>query len=457
MKLNKDKTNTKDIINALEKTFITHPYLLSTIISKNNVQYLKRDDNKPLVVQTNKGNIDINKLIRPFIKDKQLYHINLFTKTNYYYLFIDLHHIVFDGTSINQFFKTFIKYLSNPNQQVDNINELSFATNIYEDEIDKKPNFYKQLFDGIDEDIELNTYNEKTNNKTPIDTYNFSIDNTLIKDISSKNNITQNILLLYIFSKALTTFSNTNNIPLSLVVDPQRYPSTDIGMKIKTLPISININKDKTLEDTLQDIFKTYNKVLQNDLYTLLDMKQDIGFIPNITYVFRADIFKKDNFINEKIKDLGIIDNKQSNNVGMFDISFQIDGDSDDKQLDISIEYKTNKYSKEFIKLLSTTYKIIIDNLKDNRKNKDILSISSNEKKQLISTFDKSLSNKTYKPKTIQSLFEKQVSLTPNNISIVYGDIKLTYNELNDKANIIANYLIDNYKIVPDDLIFIAK
>ena len=55
--------------------------------------------------------------------------------------------------------------------------------------------------------------------------------------------------------------------------------------------------------------------------------------------------------------------------------------------------------------------------------------------------------------KTIHSLFEEQVIKAPNNIAVVYEDIKLTYKELNNKANQLAHYLIKHHNIKPDSLI----
>ncbi|WP_154695202.1 non-ribosomal peptide synthetase, partial [Clostridium botulinum] len=48
------------------------------------------------------------------------------------------------------------------------------------------------------------------------------------------------------------------------------------------------------------------------------------------------------------------------------------------------------------------------------------------------------------KDKTIQELFEEQVEKTPNNIAVVFEDKKLTYRELNEKANSLAMVLRGN-------------
>ncbi|HEY9116149.1 MAG TPA: amino acid adenylation domain-containing protein [Bacteroidales bacterium] len=52
--------------------------------------------------------------------------------------------------------------------------------------------------------------------------------------------------------------------------------------------------------------------------------------------------------------------------------------------------------------------------------------------------------------KTIQQLFEEQVEKTPNLTAVIYGNTKLTFKELNEKANRLAHFLRNTYSIKPD-------
>ncbi len=54
--------------------------------------------------------------------------------------------------------------------------------------------------------------------------------------------------------------------------------------------------------------------------------------------------------------------------------------------------------------------------------------------------------------KIIPQLFEEQVEKTPDNIAIIYEEVKLTYNELNQRANQLAHYLRKSYQIQGDEL-----
>ncbi|GAA5819266.1 MAG: Condensation domain of nonribosomal peptide synthetases [Methanobrevibacter sp. CfCl-M3] len=56
-------------------------------------------------------------------------------------------------------------------------------------------------------------------------------------------------------------------------------------------------------------------------------------------------------------------------------------------------------------------------------------------------------------PDTIIDIFNHQVKNNKNKIAIVFNDVELTYKELNQKANKIANYLLSNHKITADTLI----
>ncbi|WP_343659015.1 AMP-binding protein, partial [Chryseobacterium sp.] len=57
--------------------------------------------------------------------------------------------------------------------------------------------------------------------------------------------------------------------------------------------------------------------------------------------------------------------------------------------------------------------------------------------------------------KTIVSLFESQVDRSPSHTAVVFGDLSLSYWELNARSNQLAHYLISLYSIERDDLICI--
>lgn len=72
----------------------------------------------------------------------------------------------------------------------------------------------------------------------------------------------------------------------------------------------------------------------------------------------------------------------------------------------------------------------------------DISIVTDEEKNDILYKFNDT--SAIYpKDKTIIDLFEEQVTKTPENIAVVFEDQKLTYCELNKRANQLARYLIN--------------
>ncbi|WP_310473133.1 AMP-binding protein, partial [Clostridium botulinum] len=69
--------------------------------------------------------------------------------------------------------------------------------------------------------------------------------------------------------------------------------------------------------------------------------------------------------------------------------------------------------------------------------------LSEDEKNEILYKFN---DTKVGYPKdrTIHELFEDQVERAPNNIAVVFEDKKLTYRELNERANSLAMVLRGN-------------
>ena len=103
---------------------------------------------------------------------------------------------------------------------------------------------------------------------------------------------------------------------------------------------------------------------------------------------------------------------------------------------------------KEILKQIS----LLQDHKSEEHKIKELLYLNKESYNQIV--YDWNATSKDYpREKCIHTLFEEQVARTPLAIAVVYEDNRLTYRELNEKANQLAHYLLDIYNIKPDDLI----
>jgi amino acid adenylation domain-containing protein len=71
---------------------------------------------------------------------------------------------------------------------------------------------------------------------------------------------------------------------------------------------------------------------------------------------------------------------------------------------------------------------------------KELDFLSADDRQQLLEEYNSTRMD--YPPgKTLVDLFEEQATAKPGNVAVVYGGTRLTYRELNDKANLLAGYL----------------
>lgn len=113
------------------------------------------------------------------------------------------------------------------------------------------------------------------------------------------------------------------------------------------------------------------------------------------------------------------------------------------------IDYAANFYEAEIIAKMLRHFKYILDDVLKNANQRvaDVKYLSPLERKKILFNW-----NDTYVPysfdKTVSQLFEEQVELVPNNIAVICGESKLTYLELNQKANRLARYIQKEFNFV---------
>ena len=104
--------------------------------------------------------------------------------------------------------------------------------------------------------------------------------------------------------------------------------------------------------------------------------------------------------------------------------------------------YNQQRFAKDDITKLATKFEFFLNNLVANPECKiaDIPLLTEAERQQLLVEWN-SVSTEWPREKCIHDFFEQQVIETPDDIALICGDERLTYRELNSRANQSADYL----------------
>ena len=216
------------------------------------------------------------------------------------------------------------------------------------------------------------------------------------------------------------------------------------GMFISNIPFRVSVNHDISFAQFLSNISMDFLKIFRHQKYPyqylLEDLRKQDSSLPNLYNVLISYQNARTNAQTSSVK---YESEWVETNYIADDMDIHIYDMNDSGNINIAYDYLTSKYSIDDICFIHARILHIINQILENNEInlKDIEIVTPDEKKKLLYTFNNTKMDYP-KDKTISQLFEEQVEKTPDNIAVVFGDQQLTYRELNEKANSLANYLL---------------
>jgi len=301
----------------------------------------------------------------------------------------------------------------------------------------------------------LNLPTDKT--RPPLQTYsgsteNITIDNELFENIEKfcqKKNTTVFIYLFSVFDVFLRRITGEEDIIIGTPFLGKRTNGLEdvIGIFINNLPIRTNLANDSTFMALLK---KNRNIILEamakqdysfDRLIEKLDLKRDLSRSPIFSVMFQYDTKIR---VGLNLDGLEAVHRDFYNNTTKFDLKMRFSSFLQ-KGTTLYCEYNTDLFCANTIKTFLRTIKVLMSSALDNPEKKiSDLEIITPEEKNSLSLGYCGARIKYPENKTIHGLFEEQVKKTPDNMALECGARRLTYHELNKKANQLAHYLLES-------------
>jgi amino acid adenylation domain-containing protein len=117
------------------------------------------------------------------------------------------------------------------------------------------------------------------------------------------------------------------------------------------------------------------------------------------------------------------------------------------EHLELSVGFNTDVYEREMIESFIIHYKTLLSNLLEAPEQPigKVDFLTDAERHDLVVGLNNTHAD--FEQKTVMQLFEEQVLRTPDKIVLEFENVALTYIELNERCNIMANFLKAHYKI----------
>jgi len=282
--------------------------------------------------------------------------------------------------------------------------------------------------------------------------------NTL-QQFARSNRITLNTVMQGAWSLLLSRYSGSTDIVFGKTV-AGRPPSLTgiediVGMCINTLPIRVVMKANDRLVTWLQSLQDQQVKLQKFEALSLLEIQKWRDGEGNQELFDTVVVFE--NYpIDQMLRDrnlsieIGEIKNIEQTNYALTLVV--IPGE----QLSLRLIYDQQDIATEMVKRLLNHLEICLSNMLENQAGvlSDIGILTEDEKyQQLVSWND--TQHIFDGMDCIHQNIEQQALLTPENIAVVFEHKSLTYRELNERANQLANYLLDKC-VKAEDLIAIC-
>lgn len=383
---------------------------------------------------------------------------------------ITAHHLISDawtaGLVVNEIMDYYEKLINS--QIIDNKNPsyLDYITSEQEylnsEKFNKDKEFWNEIFKTVPEVATIPSINVENSNSSlsckakrkqfviPKETMNL-INEFCKQNKASAFNFFMAVLAIYL-SRVSSLDDFTIGTPILNRGNFKEKQTT--GMYISTIPFRISINHKIPFAEFLSNISADFSKIFRHQKYPyqylLEDLRKKDSSIPNLYNILLSYQNVRS---NKQTSDINYESSWVGNNFISDDIDIHLYDMNDTGDINIAYDYLISKYSIDDICSIHARFLYIINQVLENNDItlNEIEIVTPDEKKKILYDFNNTSADYP-RDKTITQLFEEQVEKTPDNIAVVFEDQKLTYRELNQRANSLASYL-RSQKIGRNDIV----
>ncbi|WP_432409140.1 amino acid adenylation domain-containing protein [Wukongibacter sp. M2B1] len=364
-----------------------------------------------------------------------------------YLLMYDMHHIISDGTSANIFARELIELYGNkelPDLRIQYKDFAHWQNELFnKDEILKQEKYWLKRFSN-----ELPLLNMPTDFIRPMqqsfegDRVRFILSKNLtegLKSIAKHAGATMYMILLAIYNVLLSKYTGQSDIIVGTPVAGRRHDDLEnmIGVFINTLAMRNFPTSIKTFTDFLSEVKKNSIEAFENQDYQFeelidkLNLKRDAARNPLFDTIL---VIQNMNDYSSTVDGVSFEPYEFKNKISKFD--FSLWGSENNGGFEFELEYCTKLFRKESILRMVNHFLNIIEQIVNTPEIaiSDIELMTEEERKHIIFDFNDTKAMLD-KPWTIHQMFEDQVEKSPDNIALSYKSTKITYRELNSKAN----------------------
>ena len=443
LKLGSD-IDTDKLCAACEAAVEAHPFIkLKLKTDKDGDPIQIRNDDEPYR-QTIEEMSDqefqetIPTLMQPFrLLQDRLFRIRIFETEEGTYLFLDLHHIIFDGASMLVLIKDIERAYGGEALEKETYSGFEIA----EDEAERRREAYEEakkwyldIFDGIETDsMPIPDRQEEPPSFGALER-ELIIEASKVEELCRRCSVTENSYTTAAFGLCLGLYAGMTESLFTTIYNGRDSlkSARTVAMLVKTLPVYCHFEKDQETAHYLKAVKEQLLGCMNNDIYPFSELVSDTGITSDILFAYQGDLLSVGKFAGQEVTRIPVMENATGEQLAVQ--MYKKDG-----TYSVRAEYRSDLYSEEFIGIFLRSFENVLKKLMENEKIGDI-SLPAYEEFETLKEWNRT--EKEYdRTQTVVSLFRTAAEKYPDNIAVIYEETALTYAELDRRSENIAAYI----------------
>ncbi|MBY0116224.1 non-ribosomal peptide synthetase [Paenibacillus xylanexedens] len=362
-------------------------------------------------------------------------------------LMYDMHHIISDGVSMEIFVEEFVRLYGGEQLEPLRIQYKDYTvwqhSQEQQERLRHQGTYWLDMFQGELPVLEMPTdYPRPAVQSYEGQTLEFFFDASKtdgLKQLASETGTTLFMVLLAAYNVLLHKYSGQEDVIVGTPIAGRNHGDVQplIGIFLNTLAIRSYPVSEKTFLSYLNEVKETTLHAFEHQNYPFEQLVDKVQVTRDLSHNPLFDtMFTMQNTENEQfeLEGLRLIPYPSVLDTAKFDIS--LDVGEENGGLDYSFEYATALYKRETIERLAKHYEQLLVTIvnRPDAKIAELNLLTAAEKEEIVCAFNPAQPEEA-PVAAFHRLFEEQAERTPKAEAVVYENNRLTYVELNERAN----------------------
>ena len=424
---------------AIRTVVGAHPNMKAAFALDENGEVYKYIRDCQVEVKVIEGDIDPYTLVRPFdLYEDVLFRFYILKSAEGNALFMDIHHIVFDGTSVRLFVDQVSRAYAGEAVGAETFSACDYAreeaARLGTKEYEEAKAYYQQTFEGLDADSSFFPDRNDREPRAKEVAYPLAyVDYDQLRELATRCGVKLSTVMNGAFAYVLSRYAGNEQVLFSTIYHGRDERTEDaIGMFVKTYPVFADLSGDPSIAAFLQQLDRHIMRNRENGLYSFADFCTDTKLTPNILFGRQTDLLHIDAFCGSPSQ-MDVLPPKDSR----FDLEMTVR--NRDGRFTVYAIYKQDLYDDEILRGMLDCLDKVLKEMTVKEKLSDIEMLSDAQREGLDSLNDTDVPYDD--TQTVVSLFRRQAKATPDKEAVVFKDNRYTYKEVDELTDRIAAYI----------------